>query len=95
MILAGSRTANATHLRAGEITITRASCTSLTFIITITVYTNTGSNIKFGDGTLTFGDGSKPFQTPTVDNTLRPDLGPGVGTVSYSTQHTYAERVAM
>ena len=81
---------NATHLRAGEITVTRESCTSLTFIITITVYTNTGSEIKFGDGILDWGDGSKPFITPTIDNTLRPDLGPKIGKVSYSTTHTYS-----
>ncbi len=80
----------ATHLRAGEITVTRESCTSLTFIITITVYTNTGSEIKFGDGELDFGDGSAIFITPSINNTLRPDLGPAIGTVSYSTTHTYS-----
>jgi len=80
----------ATHLRAGEITVDRLSCTSLTFKITITVYTNTGSEIKFGDGVLDFGDGSAPHVTPTIDNILRPDLGPGIGTVSYSFDHTYS-----
>ncbi|MBY0433235.1 MAG: gliding motility-associated C-terminal domain-containing protein, partial [Cyclobacteriaceae bacterium] len=82
--------AGATHLRAGEITIRRENCTSLTFIITITVYTNTGSEIKFGSGVLDYGDGSQPHVTPTIDNTLRPDLGPNIGTVSYSISHTYA-----
>ncbi|CAN5431644.1 hypothetical protein BH10BAC4_BH10BAC4_14000 [soil metagenome] len=81
--------ASATHLRAGEITITRQSCTSLTFNITITVFTNTGSAIKFGDGLLDFGDGSKPLRTPTIDNINRSDLGPNIGTVTYSTTHTY------
>lgn len=81
--------ANATHLRAGEITIQRLSCTSLTFRITITVYTNTGSDIKFGEGLLDYGDGSNPHTTPIVQNTLRPDLGPGVATVTYSIDHTY------
>src|SRR5882672_6402890 len=90
LVLFASFSAQATHLRAGEITIRRESCNSLTFIITITVYTNTGSEIKFGDGVLDFGDGSNPFTTPTVDNTLRPDLGPNIGTVSYSTSHTYS-----
>lgn len=82
--------ASATHLRAGEITIRRQSCTSLTFVITITVYTNTESEIRFGSGTLDYGDGSKPLITPRVENTLRPDLGPGIGTVSYSVSHTYS-----
>jgi CHU_C Type IX secretion signal domain len=81
--------ANATHLRAGEITLERVSCTDLTFRITITVYTDLGSPIKFGDGLLDFGDGSKPFTTPTIDNTRRPDLGSEVGTVSFTTIHTF------
>ncbi|NOT76914.1 MAG: gliding motility-associated C-terminal domain-containing protein [Cyclobacteriaceae bacterium] len=89
LIFSGCYSANATHLRAGEITITRQSCTSLTFTITITVYTNTGSQIRFGDGLLDFGDGSDPFTTPTVENTPRTDLGPDIGTVTYSTTHVY------
>jgi len=90
LIFVFAHSADATHLRAGEITITRQSCTSLTFTITITVYTNTGSGIRFGDGILDFGDGTKPVTTPTRDNILRPDLGPGIGTVSYSTTHTFS-----
>jgi hypothetical protein len=82
--------ANATHLRAGEITVTRESCTSLTFIITITVYTNTGSEIKFGDGILDFGDGGAPHITPTRDAVKRDDLGTNVGKVVYSIAHTYS-----
>ncbi len=76
-------------MRAGEITLERVSCTDLTFKITITVYTDTGSPIKFGDGTLDFGDGTNPLITPTIDNTRRPDLGPEVGTVSFTTTHTF------
>lgn len=79
----------ATHLRAGEITVERTNCTSLTFRVTITVYTNTGSEIKFGEGLLDYGDGST-HTTPTIENTKRPDLGDAVGTVSYSVLHTYS-----
>jgi hypothetical protein len=89
LILTAFVNVNATHLRAGEITMQRVSCTSLTFRITITVYTDTGSPIKFGDGELNFGDGSDPIVTPSIDNTLRPDLGPEVGTVSYTVEHTF------
>ena len=89
LLLVVSISANATHLRAGEITLERVSCTDLTFKITITVYTDTGSPIKFGDGTLDFGDGTAPLTTPTIDNTRRPDLGPEVGTVSFTTTHTF------
>ena len=89
-LLAGMGQVKATHLRAGEITVERLNCTSLTFRITITVYTNTGSDIRFGDGVLDFGDRSEPVITPTIENTQRPDLGPNIGTVSYSVDHTYA-----
>ncbi len=82
--------AQATHLRAGEITIERQSCSNLTFRITITVYTNTGSEILFGEGILDFGDGTAPLTTPTIENTPRDDLGPNIGTVSFTTTHTYA-----
>ncbi len=80
--------ASATHLRAGEITVRRVSCTSLEFVITITVYTNTGSDIRFGEGVLDFGDGAT-LVTPTVENSNRPDLGPNVAIVTYSQTHIY------
>ncbi len=82
--------AMATHLRAGEITVRRQSCTNLTFLITMTIYTNTGSEIRFGDGLLDFGDGTKPLITPTIENTPRPDLGPNIGIVTFTTSHTYS-----
>ncbi|NJN41110.1 MAG: gliding motility-associated C-terminal domain-containing protein [Flammeovirgaceae bacterium] len=62
----------------------------MTFRITITVYTDRGSEINFGDGTLDFGDGSDPHITPTVEETNRPDLGPEIGIVVYTIEHTYA-----
>ncbi|MFM8739738.1 MAG: gliding motility-associated C-terminal domain-containing protein [Cytophagales bacterium] len=79
--------AHGTHLRAGEITVTRDNCSGLTFTITITAYTNTGSPVKFSDGILDFGDGSTPARTPTIDNT---PFAPGIGRVVYTTTHTYA-----
>lgn len=81
--------ANATHLRAGEITVRRLSCTGLTFEITITVYTNTGSEIRFGDGILDFGDGSAPVITPTIQNGTFDGLPPNVGFVRYPVNHTF------
>jgi hypothetical protein len=79
----------ATHLRAGEIVVRHLNCTSSTYEICITVYTNTGSEIRFGDGVLNFGDGSQPHITPTIQNTVRPDLGPNVGTVTYCITHIF------
>jgi len=79
----------ATHLRAGEITVQRNSCNGLTFTITITAYTNLGSPVKFSDGTLNFGDGTTT-QTPTIDNIIRPELGAGIGYVQYiAPPHTF------
>src|SRR5258708_37564915 len=76
------QSAFATHIRAGEITITRKSCSSLDFIITITVYTNTGSPIKFsnlGVGELNFGDGSPIFHPPEQQNSGVPGFVPEFG----------------
>lgn len=80
----------ATHLRAGEIIVERVNCQSLTFRITIIVFTDTGSEVKFGDGFLDFGDGTDPIQLPQIDNSDRSDLGPQVATASFTIDHTYS-----
>lgn len=77
--------AQATHLRSGQITLKLQS--GLTYLVTLKVYTNLGSEIKFGDGTLSFGDGSTPVTTPTMDNT--PTGYPNVGVVEFSVAHTF------
>ncbi|MFM9837687.1 MAG: gliding motility-associated C-terminal domain-containing protein [Cyclobacteriaceae bacterium] len=87
-LIAFTHHSQATHLRAGEITVERVSCNGLTFRITITAYTNTGSPVKFSDGTLSFGDGTS-IQTPTVENTIRPELGAGIGYVQFETTHVF------
>jgi hypothetical protein len=80
----------ATHLRAGEITVTQ-NCPSRTYKICITVYVNTNpaeTDVEFGGGDLNFGDGtihvtdgtpSTPFGDPT-------DF---IGVVTYCIEHTY------
>lgn len=93
-LLGGSYAALATHLRAGEITVTRDNCASLTFTITVTVYTDTESQVTFGGekdqalDVLDFGDGEK-FIIPVVPSTPRPDLGLNMGVASFTIQHTY------
>lgn len=84
--------ANATHLRAGQIVATRVSCTGLTFRITVTVYTNTGSTVLFGGEMdyLDFGDGSDPILVPETPNNPDPSLGPGVASASFTIEHTYS-----
>jgi hypothetical protein len=99
LVLFCSFTANATHLRAGEITVRRDACNSLKFWITVTVFTNTiNTNVLFGgeDDILDFGDGSDPdgdgvpgILVPETQNTLRPDLGEGIATASYTIAHVY------
>ena len=75
------------HLRAGEITARRINC-SLEYEICITVFTNTATTIRFGDGILDFGDGTF-FSPPQIENTERPDLGPNIATVQYCKRHTF------
>ncbi|MTI22170.1 gliding motility-associated C-terminal domain-containing protein [Fulvivirga sp. RKSG066] len=82
--------AEATHLRAGEIIVERVSCQALIFRITIRVYTDTGSEVRFGEGFLDFGDGSDPVVLPQIENTSRPDLGDEVATAEFTIEHTYA-----
>lgn len=86
-LLSWASAAQASHLRAGEITATRINC-SLEYEICITVFTNTASTIRFGDGILDFGDGTF-FSPPQVENTDRPDLGPNVAVVQYCKRHTF------
>jgi hypothetical protein len=85
----------ATHLRAGEITVERVNCNALTFKITITVFTNTKNTpVKFGgDPDLSyiyFGDGKREY-VDEQPNVIRFDLDPSgaIATASYTTFHTY------
>jgi hypothetical protein len=78
----------ASHLRAGEITMERVSCNGLTFRITITAYTNTGSPVKFsagGLGLLNFGDGTF-HNPPQTENT---PFSNDIGFVKYSIEHVF------
>lgn len=91
LLVLGTFQAKATHLRAGEITVEKVDgCGSLTVSITITVFTDTGSNINFGQGLLFFGDGSEPFTLPMIEEETRPDLGDEVGTASFTYEYTYS-----
>jgi hypothetical protein len=89
-----------THLRAGQITATRLDCNSLTFRITITVYTNTiDTNVLFGgdDDILDFGDGSDPdgdgrpgMLVPEQPNREGAGLPPGVAYATFTIDWTYS-----
>lgn len=83
LFCAFSMTVSATHLRCGNLALSHVS--GLTYEVKIIVYTNTGSPVRFSDGTLNFGDGTT-MQTPTIESTI---FSPGVGTVSYAVNHTF------
>jgi hypothetical protein len=85
--------ATATHLRTADITVEQVCSSGLTFKITVTAYLNSKSQTKFGgytrdDGSIDFGDGSF-IVIPETEATARPDLGPDVSVVTYTTTHTY------
>lgn len=77
------------HLRCGYIAVEQTNCSSKELWITITVYTNTASDVQFGeDGILNFGDGTT-IVVPRVAATPRPDLGPNIGIAQYTVRHIY------
>ncbi len=64
---------HATHLRAGYISYRQIQGSK--FEITITAYTNTTSEVLFGEGVLDFGDDSEPFVVPVVSANTQTFLG--------------------
>ena len=94
--------AGATHIRAGEITIERKNCQSLTFYIYVTGYVDLiDGQVLFGGGTLDFGDGTPPIENirqayENGDSRIEllldeVDLGGGngVGITRFRIEHTY------
>ncbi|HAS45934.1 MAG TPA: hypothetical protein DCS93_35960 [Microscillaceae bacterium] len=85
-LLITSYQANATHLRAGQITAERISSTSLTYRITITIYMDRGQgnadspflNIFFGDG-----------NSAEVRRTSEEFIGNSTSRNIYVIEHTY------
>ncbi|MFZ2906896.1 MAG: T9SS type A sorting domain-containing protein [Cyclobacteriaceae bacterium] len=79
----------ATHLKAGYITVERTSATARTCKITITVYTDTRSPVLFGgeQDVLDFGDGTTMLipETPSIPLTGSAN----VGVASYTVTHTF------
>ena len=60
--------ARATHVLGGEIRAEVASCQSLTYKITVVLYTDTGSDVEFGNGVLDLGFGD-PIEVAATDFT--------------------------
>lgn len=77
-------------MRAADIHVKREDCSSLTFTFTLNVYLNANSLVPFGDLLFYFGDG-ETAHIPDQLSTPRPDLGPGISSVTYSLTHTYQQ----
>jgi len=98
-LLINSFRASATHLRAGEIVVTRVGCSNQ-WSITIRVFTKSkDTDVLFGgDNTaiLDFGDGSTPAFVPQQQNNIRYDLDPNgyIATAQWTApNHTYSPGV--
>jgi hypothetical protein len=93
LIIGFAQASLATHLRAGEITVTRKNCTDLTFRILVRVYVDTESTVSFGGpreealDVLYFGDG-KTFIIPEQPNVVF-DATQNIGYAEYTVEHTY------
>jgi hypothetical protein len=89
IILLANLASFATHLRGGYISAKPISGT--TYRITITMYVNTNpaeTDVKFGGGTLIFGDGSIHL-SPERNSTPFGNPSDFVGVVNYSIDHAY------
>lgn len=85
-ILFFSYQALATHIRAGEITITSDPNDPLSFVFTFTGYRDRGSSIEFGGGVFKFGDGSsieRDFRITEVP------VSDEISKVTFTVSHTY------
>jgi hypothetical protein len=85
IFLVSSIAGYATHIRGGQIRV--VSSNGLTCSIEMRLLTNTGSEIKAGEGLFDFGDGTS-VTTETKNHVLVPGQ-PGVGLVVYNFVHTY------
>ncbi|HAA12201.1 MAG TPA: hypothetical protein DCE41_11080 [Cytophagales bacterium] len=79
----------ATHIRAGEISVRRLSCTELTFEVTFTGYEDTDSPVELGPGTIFFGDGTERFIDPPDLELIDSIVAPGVRMKQFVLIHTY------
>ncbi len=91
-----SLSVDATHIRAGEITVQRKNCNEKTFIIYITGYVDFfHGEVSFGAGTLDFGDGSAPIENIRTDSRVEilldeVEIENGVGITRFKVEHTYS-----
>lgn len=81
--------ADATHIRAGEIIAERISTQALTYRITVVGYTDTGSQVQFGPGTINFGDGTEVQLSTESDISFKESLGNQIEKNTFILTHTF------
>ena len=89
--IASAQSALATHIRAGEITAERQSCQGFTYTFTITGYEDTGSDVDFGEGILSFGYGNAQLKVEKDDFITQEiiDAGDQIRVTVFRIEHTF------
>ncbi len=88
-LAAGISSAWATHIRAGEIIAERISVQTLTYRITVVLYTDTRSSVIAGPGTINFGDGREDQLNTASDFSSVEDLGDQIEKNTFVVTHTF------
>ncbi len=89
LLFIGAFSAQATHIRAGEIIAERISVQTLTYRITVVGYTDTRSSVVFGPGRINFGDGREvELQTESNFSTVT-SLGNQIEKNIFVITHTF------
>lgn len=89
LLFLGAYSAQATHIRAGEIIAERVSVQTLTYRITVVGYTDTRSSVVFGPGIVNFGDGREVQLNTESDFSLVESLGNQIEKNTYVVTHTF------
>ena len=84
-----TQTAQATHIRAGEITVERVNCNSLEFLITVKGYRDTDGDPEFGTGEIDFGDGTSVALMAGAEFSSVTSIDDKIEEVIFRIRHTY------
>lgn len=89
LLFIGAFSAQATHIRAGEIIAERISVQTLTYRITVVGYTDTRSSVVFGPGRINFGDGREVELQTESDFSTVTSLGNQIEKNIFVITHTF------
>ncbi len=88
-LLTGATAAFATHIRAGEIIAERINIQTLTYKITVVIYSDTRSSVIAGPGRINFGDGREDQLNTASSFVLVEDLGDQIEKNTFVVDHTF------